>query len=205
VKKTTLDRRAYVVDDDDGIRRLVRRILTGAGIYTREFASAEEFLLAHDWREPGCIILDIQLPHMNGVDLLRRIRAASCTNPITMLSGQGDVMTAVEAVQSGAFDYVRKPFLKDDLLQVVERAFARLNEQLSSPAAKVDDLSVREKEILRAFGGGASNKEVARQLTISTRTVEMHRANLIRKLGVKNLTQALLLINQQRSGAGPQT
>jgi two-component system response regulator FixJ len=122
-----------------------------------------------------------------------------------MLSGQGDVMTAVEAVQSGAFDYVRKPFLKDDLLQVVERAFARLNEQLSSPAAKVDDLSVREKEILRAFGGGASNKEVARQLNISTRTVEMHRANLTRKLGVKNLTQALLLINQQRSGAGPQT
>lgn len=179
--------------------------MTGAGIYTREFASAEDFLLDDGWREPGCIILDIQLPRMNGVDLLRQIKAASCTHPIIMLSGQGDVMTAVKAVQAGAFDYVSKPFLKDELLWAVERAFEQLRERLSSPAAKIDDLTVREKEVLRAFDGGASNKLVARHLNISSRTVEMHRANVIRKLGVQNLTQALFLINEHRSGGQRQS
>lgn len=194
-----IDRCAFIVDDEPALRSLVRRMLTISGVYTEEFETAEAFLTGLNARPIGCVILDIQLPGMSGLDLLARLKEARWVSPVIMLSGQGEIMAAVKAVKEGAFDYVQKPFRKADLMRPVENAFDQIRTLLASPAAKMRNLSKREQQTLSAFAGGASNKVVARALGLSVRTVEMHRANLVRKLGVQNLTQALLQVEERRN------
>ena len=195
--KRRIDRHAFIFDDEPALRTLVRRMLTSSGVYTEEFDTAEAFLTGLSSRPIGCVILDIQLPGMNGLDLLNRLKEARVPSPVVILSGQGEVMAAVRAVKEGAFDYVQKPFRKSDLMQPVESAFAHISSLSTSPSARLRNLTARERQTLSAFSGGASNKVVARTLGLSVRTVEMHRANLVHKLGVQNLTQALLLAEER--------
>lgn len=188
----TPDRRAYIVDDDESVRRTVRRTLTGAGIYTEEFASAEAVLSGYAARPRGCIILDLRLPGMDGLELLKRLVQLTPSNPVVMLSGFGDISTAVQAVKLGAIDFLQKPFPKAQLEEVVGRAFDCISTTLAVGANGFDALTPRESEVLAAFADGASNKAVAALLLLSPRTIEMHRARILRKLDVSNLTQALL-------------
>lgn len=188
-----IDRRAYIVDDEEALRRTIRRMLTESGIYTEEFASAEALLEGYEGRPPGCIILDLRLPGMNGLDLLDRIQRSKPSNPVIMLSGHGDIPSAVQAVKVGALDFLQKPFRKEQLLALVGKAFDVIQGRRGKGSDGLERLTAREREVLIAFADGASNKEVARQTDLSVRTVEMHRANIMRKLDVANLTQALFL------------
>lgn len=180
----------YVVDDDAALRRTITRMLNAADITSEEFESAESFLKGYSTRPAGCVLLDVRLPGMNGIDLLERISALTPPNPIIMLSGYGDVPTAVKAVQTGALDFLQKPFAKDDLIRVVQRGFDRIEVQ-SEAHGKIAELTPREIEVLQAFSDGAANKVVAARLDLSPRTVEMHRARIFKKLDVANLPQAL--------------
>lgn len=195
--ETTIDRRAYIVDDNEAFRTTVRRMLTSAGIYCEEFVSAEALLAGQSYRAPGCVLLDVRLPGMSGLDLLLRLKQEPLGNPIIMMSGHGDIPTAVSAVKAGAMDFIQKPFRKDDLLFVVENGFELLRKHQESPANRLDSLSRREQQVLIAFADGVPNKVVANRLNLSLRTVEMHRANMYKKLGVDNLTQALFMAKER--------
>lgn len=186
-----IDRRVYIVDDDEPLRRAIRRMLTDAGIYTEEFASAEALLEGYEERPIGCVLLDLKLPGMDGLDLLHRIMSLSPANPVVMISGRGDIPTAVRAVKAGALDFLEKPFRREELLEVIGHACRKIEVLPARDHDEFGSLSRREREVLLAFADGASNKTVAARLGLSPRTVEMHRARVLRKLAVENLTQAL--------------
>ena len=189
----TFDRRAYVVEDDAAVRRTIARTLTGAGIYVEEFSSAEDLFDGSSSSRVGCILTDLRLPGMSGLDLLRRLKKERNPSAVIMISGYGDIPTAVEAVKHGAFDFLQKPFRKDDLLRVVDLSFELVRTHHRSSSASIDTLTPRERQVLAESFDGAPNKIVAHKIGLSVRTVEVHRANIIKKLGVRNFTQALLL------------
>lgn len=186
-----LDRRAYIVDDDPGMRAMLRRMLTDDGIYTEEFDSAEGFLAEATARPPGCVLVDLRLPGMDGLELLERLREVAPFSPVIMLSGYGDIPAAVRAVKQGAVDFLQKPFRKEQLQALVQEAFDKLRNVSLATLQTIELLTTREREVLAAFADGAANKIVAHRLGVSPRTVEMHRAAIFRKLGVSNLSQAL--------------
>ena len=184
-------RRAYIVDDDPALRRTIRRLLEGECIDGEEFESAECLLDGYSERPVGCVLLDVRLPGMDGLELLGRISDVSPPNPVVMLSGFADIPSAVQAVKMGAIDFLQKPFRKEQLLEVVGKAFETIA-AASSKAREFEALTPRERDVLLALSDGASNKIVAYRLNLSPRTVEMHRARMFKKLGVSNLTQAQL-------------
>ena len=184
-------RRAYIVDDDAALRMTMHRMLSDAGIETQQFDSAEAFLAGYSDRPAGCVLLDVRLPGMDGLELLDQIAGLAPANPFIMVSGYGDIPSAVRSVQKGALDFIQKPFRKEQLLDVVGRAFEKL-ESATNQVQQFEVLTPREREVLLAFSDGAPNKIVAARLALSPRTVEMHRARIFQKLGVTNLSQALL-------------
>jgi len=188
-----IDRRAYVIDDEPALRSTIRRILTPTGILTEEFESGEAFLRGLEERPLGCILLDLKLPGISGLELLDRLRAEGRRDPVVMVSGHGDIPMALGAVKAGALDFIEKPFRKEQFLKVVGEAFDVVRGLQGNAVSGLGALTAREREVLRAFGHGTSNKAVANDLGLSIRTVETHRANLVRKLRVENLTQALFL------------
>jgi two-component system response regulator FixJ len=167
------------------------RMLVGDGISVEEFATAEAFLKGYSERPIGCVFLDVRLPGLDGMQLLEQIADLAPSNPIIMVSGFGDIPSAVRAVRAGALDFLQKPFRKDQLLTAAEKAFETI-ETTRLIHADFDGLTPREREVLIGFNEGASNKIVAARLGLSPRTVEMHRARIFKKLGVTNLSQALL-------------
>lgn len=183
-------RHAYIVEDDDALRRTIARMLRSVDVLSEEFSSAEEFLAGYSERPLGCVLLDVRLPGMDGLELLDQISQLPPANPVIMLSGFGDIPSAVRAVQTGALDFLQKPFAKEQLLGVIERCFERIQAQ-EAANGKVAELTPRERDVLVAFSDGAPNKIVAARLDLSPRTVEMHRARIFKKLGVTNLPQAL--------------
>lgn len=191
------DKRVYIVDDDAALRKMIGRILADMHAHVEEFASAEEFLSGYSERPIGCVLLDVRLPGMNGLQLLDQISCLRPANPVIIVSAFGDIPSAVKAVQQGALDFIQKPFRKDQFLDIVNRAFNRIETTIASNQ-EVEALTSREREVLRAFSGGAPNKIVAAELGLSPRTVEMHRARIFRKLGVTNLSQALLRVRDIR-------
>ena len=189
--------RTYIVDDDPGLRRTIARVLTRAGFDVEEFDSAEELLADYSKRPPGCILLDVRMPGMNGLDLLEVITTRPPANPVIMLSGHADVPSAVRAVKAGALDFLQKPFKQDQLLTAVARACQQIEKQVAL-SGDIEALTPREREVLQSFSDGAPNKVVAARLSLSPRTVEMHRARIFRKLDVSNLPQALFRARDAR-------
>jgi two-component system, LuxR family, response regulator FixJ len=181
----------YIVDDDAGLRVIVRGMLRDPSVRFEEFESAESFLTGYSDRPSGCVLLDVRLPGMNGLEVLERISVLQPPNAIIMLSGFGDIPSAVRAVKMGAADFVQKPFRKDQLVEVVRKAFESV-EAMAKTSRQMEALTPREREVLIAFREGEQNKVVAARLGLSPRTVEMYRARLFAKLGVSNLPQALL-------------
>lgn len=187
-----LDRRAYVVDDDELIRSMLRRMLTGIGIYTEQFASAAEFLDKLPGLPIGCILLDLRLPAMNGLDLLRAIKDEGRPDPVVMISGEADFADGVEAIKIGALDFIQKPFRKEKLLDVIDQAFATVRMLQETAPDSSRALTPRERQVLGALADGSTSKAVGQALGISSRTVEMHRARIVRKLRVQNMVQAIM-------------
>lgn len=186
-----IERRAYIVDDDAALRRTMERMLAESGIVIEQFDSAGKFLDGYSERPMGCVLLDVRLPDLSGLDILEHIADLGPANPVIMVSGFGDIPTAVRAVKTGALDFLQKPFRKEQLLRVVQKAFERI-EQAAVEGQDFETLTPRERDVLTALQDGAQNKIAAAALGLSPRTVEMHRARIFRKLGVTNLTQALM-------------
>jgi two-component system response regulator FixJ len=187
------ERRAYLIDDEPRLRALVRQILAEAEVEVEEYGSAESFLEGHRDRPPGLIIVDIGLPGLDGLDLLDVISKGGGHFPVVVLSGQGSVTSAMRAGRLGVVDFIEKPFRVDDLLAAVEKGFSLLSDRPPSRLGALATLTPREKEVLLSLVDGAPNKVVAHNLGLSVRTVEVYRSNMLKKLGVKSLTQALFL------------
>lgn len=183
----------YIVDDDDGVRASTAALLLAKGYETHPYASGEELLSLADLHAGGCVILDLNLPGMDGLEVLRRLKHLGSNIAVVMLTGYAAVPQAVEAVKAGAIDFLEKPYDLDVLLAAIHKALAASQAQPASGAARqrIDALTPRERDVLLALVRGGSNREIAADLDLSPRTVEMHRASMMARLGVNSLSQAL--------------
>jgi FixJ family two-component response regulator len=183
-----------VVDDDCEICRSLEVLLATAGLTCRCFGSAEEFLASDAIRQPACTVLDVRLPGMDGLSLLKSLQANHGQHVVIMITGHGDVPLAVEAMRAGAFHFVEKPFDPDAFIDVLEQAMQRLRrsadsiEERNVIAKKYQDLSPREKEVLKLLVEGQPTKLIAHELGISTRTAEHHRSAVMKKMAAKSLS-----------------
>lgn len=190
-------RLVHLVDDDPAVRRAVSFVLKTSGLEVSQHVSGTEFLKAVRHAEPGCILLDIRMPDMDGLEVQRELNARGIRMPVVMLTGHGDVTAAVQAMKEGAVDFLEKPSDKDVLLRAIENAFDRLDHAGETSAAQADAavriaaLTAREREVLDGLAQGLPNKTIAYDLGISPRTVEVHRANVMTKLGVHSFPDAL--------------
>ncbi len=187
----------HVVDDEESIRRSIGFMLRTSGFQVQTHVSGVAFLKEVKSADAGCILLDIRMPDMDGLEVQRTLNERGVNYPVIVLTGHGDVGTAVQAMKAGAVDFLEKPFEKAHLLQAIDSAFARLGRQGGEQVAehealvRVAALTPRELDVLRGLTRGHPNKTIAYDLDISPRTVEIHRANLMTKLGVRSLSEAL--------------
>jgi len=190
-------RQVYIVDDDDAIRRSVGFALKTSGFRVRDYENGVELLKSVAHLESGCILLDIRMPGMDGLEVQAALRDRGSTLPVIIMTGHGDVSLAVQAMKSGAVDFIEKPFEKAVLLAAIEHGIERLKrsaadaDSAEEAAVRLQALTTREREVLDGLARGLPNKTIAYDLGISPRTVEIHRANLMIKLGVKSLSEAL--------------
>jgi two-component system response regulator FixJ len=188
----------YIVDDEAAFQTVVRRMLEADGHKVTAFHSGMEFIARAADLPPGLVLLDLCMPDLHGLSVQTRLSEAQSLHVIAMLTGFGDVPEAVSAMRAGALDFLTKPVRRLALLEAVERAGQRLEElqqerETMGRIADLDKLSPREKEVLQASARGAGSKQVAYQLNLSVRTVEMHRTNIRKKLNVPNFGAALVL------------
>jgi FixJ family two-component response regulator len=185
----------FVVDDDDAVRNSLRLLLKSVGLPTVAFASAREYLDSWHPAQPGCLVLDVRMPGMSGLELQEELNRRGAIIPVIFISGHGDIPMAVEAIQHGAFDFLQKPFRDQDLIDRVQRALAADNANRQSLAQRdvlrqrYGSLTPREQEVLVLVTKGKANKVMAGDLDISQRTVEIHRARLMEKMGAQSLAQ----------------
>lgn len=184
----------HVVEDDEDIRASLLELLEEGGYAVRGYTRAEELLARSNAIEPGCIVSDVRMPGMDGLTLLRRLRADGSTIPLMLITAHGDVSMAVAAMKAGAIDFLEKPFDADVLLAALEAALRHVAGNSNSGDSELSrqllqKLTSREYEVLERLVSGKSNKEIAAQLGISPRTVEFHRAHVMEKMAVKGLPE----------------
>jgi FixJ family two-component response regulator len=190
----------HVVDDDDAVRSSLRLLLKSVGLPTVAHASAHEFLAAWDGDQPGCLVLDVRMPGMSGIELQAELNQRGAIIPVIFISGHGDIPMAVEAIQHGAFDFLQKPFRDQDLIDRVQRALAsdaehrQLLQQRETLRQRFDLLTPREQEVLQLVTQGKANKVMAGDLGVSQRTVEIHRARVMEKMGAQSLAQLVRMV-----------
>ncbi len=190
-------RLVHLVDDDEAIRRSVGFMLKTSGYHVRTYESGVELLKSCPNLETGCILLDIRMPGMDGLELQAALKDKGVTLPVVIMTGHGDVSLAVHAMKAGAVDFIEKPFEKAVLLSAIEHGVERLKrsaatlDRADEAAVKLQALTPREREVLEGLAKGLPNKTIAYDLGISPRTVEIHRANVMSKLGVRSLSEAL--------------
>jgi two-component system response regulator FixJ len=184
----------YVIDDDEAVRHSLEFLLKTAGMTVRSFESAHAFLDVLPQIRVGCIITDVRMPDITGIDLLRKVKERGVDIPVIVITGHGDISLAVEAMKIGAIDFLEKPFDDDGLLATVKRSLSRTADavqhsvELSEINDKLAGLSNRERQVLDGLVAGKANKMIAFDLGISPRTVEIYRANLMTKMAANSLS-----------------
>ena len=193
----------FIVDDDPAVRETLSLLFTNAGYSVVRFAEGAAFLRVAKERNPVCIILDVHIPGKSGIDLLKELNAQDYPAPIFIMSGQGDIAMAVDAIKSGALDFIEKPFRGSDVVTRVREAISANSQQLRSNASdniKIlnfpgrEPLTRREQDVLACLVKGESNKEAARRLGISPRTIEVHRSRIMEKLDAKNTADLIRIV-----------
>jgi len=192
------ERRVYIVDDDEAVRDSLSMLLESKAFAVKSFASAVEFLAAASSLHPGCLIVDIRMPEMDGLELQQHLIDRSLGFPLIVITGHGDVPVAVRAMKSGAVDFIEKPFTYEAILDSLAVGFLRLTAPDKDPTkvaaiAKLELLSPRELEVLQGLLAGLPNKSIAYDLNISPRTVEIHRARVMDKMGARSLSELIRL------------
>jgi FixJ family two-component response regulator len=192
--KMPRERCVHIVDDEANVRDALTVLLSTAQIESRSYGSAEEYLTSNQLTNPACVLLDNQLPGMSGIELLKRIVASASDSNVVMITGYGDVPTAVLAMKAGAFHFVQKPFDAEALLSIVEEALSR-DDESRDDQAKIQEfmtrcalLTQREREVMTLLVEGLPTKLIAGNLGISTRTIEHHRAAIMQKMQARNIS-----------------
>ena len=189
------DRIVHIVDDDEAVRQSLAFLLGSAGLTVRLYDSATAFLAGLSTVKSGCLVTDVRMPDMTGIELLQQLKSRACNLPAIVITGHGDVPLAVEAMKAGAVDFIEKPFDEEAILHAVqaalERGFEGEGRDDSAIAAKLATLSERERQVLEGLVSGHPNKTIAYDLGISPRTVEVYRANLMTKMGARSLSELI--------------
>lgn len=198
------DSLVHIVDDDDHVRDAIGLLLESVRLPFQGYSSATEFLSTFDPGQPGCIILDLRMPGMSGMELQSRLRGMGCEIPIIFVTAHGDVPTAVEAVKAGAVDFIQKPFSDQKLLDMIHEAlaldaeFRKARMEIRSIESRLASLTPREREVMTLVTLGKMNKTIARELGISQRTVEVHRARVMEKTQVRSVSELVQMLMKTR-------
>lgn len=197
----------YMVDDDPGVLRALIRLLRTEGFTVRAFNSPKEFLLAHDPLVPGCVVLDMCMPNLDGLALQQVLLASASERFIVFMTGQGDVAASVRAMKAGAVDFLTKPFHDEDFLSAVRNAIAKdeharkIRLELQSIRWRMATLTPREHQVLQYVVAGRLNKQIATELGISEKTIKVHRARAMEKMGVASLAELVRITVEADVGA----
>jgi FixJ family two-component response regulator len=189
----------YVVDDDDGMRRALTLLLSTVGYATEAYARPGDFLAHFKREEPGCLVLDIRMPEMSGLELQQQLNRTGCMLPIIFITGHGDVPMAVQAMKAGAFEFIQKPFRDQDLLDQINHALQHDAEnrkgvaQRAEVLRRMESLTPRERQVMDLVVEGGANKVIAIDLGLSERTVEIHRAKVMEKMGARSVAHLVRL------------
>ncbi len=200
------DATVFIVDDDQAVARSLRWLIETVRLKVETFASAQAFLDGYDASKPGCLVLDVRMPGMSGLELQERLAARRAYHvPIIFITGHGDVQMAVRAVQAGAFDFVEKPFNDQDLLDRIQRAITFDAERRGKEVQRTQlrslfaSLTPREREVMDLVVEGLSNKAIANSLGLSAKTVEVHRAKVMEKMHARSLSDLVKMAMQDSS------
>jgi FixJ family two-component response regulator len=193
----------FVVDDDPAVRETLSIVLSAGGYQVICFADGAALMAVARARAPSCMLLDVHIPGKSGLDILKELHGEDYPAPIFMISGQGDIAMAVSAIKNGALDFIEKPFRGSEIVSRLDEAIeAYARRQAENSVSNVgslrfpgrEPLTRREREVLEQFASGASNKEAGRHLGISPRTIEDHRANIMKKLGARNAADLIRIV-----------
>lgn len=194
----------FIVDDDQAVVRSLRWLIESVKLRVETYASAQSFIDDYDSAMSGCLVLDVRMPGMSGIELQERLAAQRIRIPIIFITGHGDVQMAVRAVQAGAFDFVEKPFNDQDLLDRIQKAITRDTEQRDKEAYRTQlrglfaSLTPREREVLDLVVEGMSNKAIANSLGLSAKTVEVHRAKVMDKMHARSVSDLVKMSMQNQ-------
>lgn len=197
----------FLVDDDAGVLRALSRLLRTRGYETLAFTSPREFLTTHDRSLPGCAVLDVSMPDLDGLELQQALSTADAQRPIIFLSGAGDIPTSVQAMKAGAIDFLTKPVSDDDLLAAIARAIEadsqsrHLNSELEAINARFASLTPREQEVMTHVIAGRLNKQIAGDLGTVEKTIKVHRGRVMEKMGVRSVADLVRL--SEKAGISP--
>jgi FixJ family two-component response regulator len=199
----------FIVDDDEAVRNSLRLLVKSVGLTAAALVSAQEFLASYDPLQPGCLVLDVRMPGMSGLELQQQLNLRGAVIPVIFITGHGDVPMAVEAMQQGAFDFLQKPFRDQDLIDRIQRALDkdRANRAELGKHNRLRErhqaLTPREREVLALVMTGKANKVMAADLGLSQRTVEVHRARVMEKMGASSLAHLVRMVLDLEESAAP--
>jgi len=196
----------FIVDDDEAVRSSLRLLLKSVGLPAVTLSTAQEFLATYDPQQPGCLVLDVRMPGMSGLQLQQQLNVRGAVIPVIFVTGHGDIPMAVEAMQQGAFDFLPKPFRDQDLIDRIQRALAKDQTNRTELRARtrtrerLETLTPREREVLELVTSGKPNKVMAGDLGVSQRTIEIHRSRVMEKMGASSLAQLVRMMMDLSDG-----